>query len=103
MGKDAKENKVKITPELVEHTAHLGMLELTPQEKEKFARQMNDIMGHFEKLNEVNVDNVQPTTHVMDIKNVFRDDTAKESLEQKEALKNASETENGFIKGPKIV
>ncbi len=93
----------KITPELVEHIARLSLVELTPEEKEKFAKQMNGILEHFDKLAEVNVDGIEPTTHVMDIKNVFREDSPKEGLSQEDALKNASETDNGFIKAPRIV
>jgi len=97
------DTKTQITPELVEHIAHLSLLELTPAEKEKFAKQMNNILDHFNKLNEVNVDNIEPTTHVMDIKNVFREDVPKEGLSQEVATKNASQREEGFIKAPRIV
>ena len=99
----APKQSTKITPELVEHIARLALVELTSAEKEKFAKQMNGILEHFDKLAEVDVEGIEPTTHVMDIKNVVREDDPKEGLSQEEALSNAHETDNGFIKAPRIV
>lgn len=95
--------KKKLSVELTEHVAQLAHLELTDQEKAKFTDQMNSILDHFEQLAEIDVSNVVPTNHPMEITNVFREDKPLSSLTQEEALANAPKKEDGFIKAPRIV
>ena len=95
--------KKKLSPELTEHIARLAHIELSQDEKEKFTEQMNSILGHFTQLEEVDIEGIEPTTHVMDIKNVFREDVIVKGLTQQQAIENASETQEGHIKAPKII
>jgi aspartyl-tRNA(Asn)/glutamyl-tRNA(Gln) amidotransferase subunit C len=95
--------KKKLNVELTEHVAQLAHLELTDQEKAKFTDQMNSILDHFEQLAEIDVANVVPTNHPMELINVFREDKPQPSLTQEEALKNAPKKEEGFVKAPRIV
>ncbi|MEM1515274.1 MAG: Asp-tRNA(Asn)/Glu-tRNA(Gln) amidotransferase subunit GatC [Candidatus Bathyarchaeia archaeon] len=87
----------------VEHIAWLAHIELTEMEKELFVEQFNRILELFRKIDEVNTEGVPPTYHVVDLKNVFREDEVRESLSKEEALKNAPRKENGFFKSPRIV
>jgi aspartyl-tRNA(Asn)/glutamyl-tRNA(Gln) amidotransferase subunit C len=94
---------MKITKQEVEHVAKLARLELTDQEKEKLTDQLSNILTYVEKLNELDTRGVEPTSHVLDINNVMRDDVAEESLTQEKALANAPEKAAGHYKVPKII
>jgi aspartyl-tRNA(Asn)/glutamyl-tRNA(Gln) amidotransferase subunit C len=87
----------------VEHTAWLAHIELSRKEKKLFTEQFNDILDYFEKIDEVDTENVQPTYHVLDLMNVYREDEAIPSLPKEEALKNAPKKEKEFLKAPRIV
>ena len=63
-----------ITPEQVKHIAKLARLGLEEQDVEKFSRQLSSIMDYMEKLSEVKVSDVQPTSQVTGLQNVLRED-----------------------------
>jgi aspartyl-tRNA(Asn)/glutamyl-tRNA(Gln) amidotransferase subunit C len=94
---------MKITKQEVEHVAALARLELSEQEKELLTSQLSNILTYVEKLNELDTKGVEPTAHVLDIKNVMRDDVPEESLSQERALANAPERAAGHYKVPKII
>ena len=87
----------------VEHTAWLAHIELSDQEKTLFTEQFNEILDYFKKIDEVDTEGVEPTYHVLDLKNVSRTDETKPSLPTEEALRNAPKKEKKFIKAPRIV
>ncbi|WP_017754509.1 Asp-tRNA(Asn)/Glu-tRNA(Gln) amidotransferase subunit GatC [Calidifontibacillus oryziterrae] len=93
----------RITVDQVKHVAHLARLAVTEEEAEIFTKHLDAIIGYAELLNELDTDNVEPTTHVLDIKNVLRDDTARQWLSQEEALKNAPEKRDGQFRVPSII
>jgi aspartyl-tRNA(Asn)/glutamyl-tRNA(Gln) amidotransferase subunit C len=93
----------KITIDEVKYVANLARLAITEEEAEKFTDQLDRIIGFAEQLNELNTDNVEPTSHVLDIKNVMREDIAEAGLPVEEVLKNAPEHENGQIRVPSII
>ena len=94
---------VKITCKDVADVALLSRLEFSEKELETFTGQMDAILEYAEVLNKVNVDNVEPTAHVLPLKNVMRKDEAKPSLARELALSNAPEQEDGYFKVPKIM
>ncbi|GAB6100008.1 Asp-tRNA(Asn)/Glu-tRNA(Gln) amidotransferase subunit GatC [Halanaerocella petrolearia] len=94
---------MKLDKETVERVAHLARLELTEEEVEEFTEQLSDILGHAEKLNELDTEDVEPMAHVLPVNNVLRDDEVRESLDREEALANAPEKEQGMFKVPQIV
>ena len=57
----------------------------------------------LKQLNELDTENVEPTSHVLDMKNVLREDVSKPGLPVEEVLKNAPDHENGQIKVPAII
>ncbi|MCX7842250.1 MAG: Asp-tRNA(Asn)/Glu-tRNA(Gln) amidotransferase subunit GatC, partial [Clostridia bacterium] len=65
---------MKITKDTIEHVAGLSRLNLTEEEKERLTYEMENIINYVDKLNELDTSNVQPTAHVIPIKNVFRED-----------------------------
>ncbi len=92
-----------ITKKDVDHVALLGRLELTGQERDMYTRQLNDILEHFQSLERLDTDNVQPTAHVLPLKNVFREDWVGRHISREEALANCPDREESFFKVPKIV
>jgi aspartyl-tRNA(Asn)/glutamyl-tRNA(Gln) amidotransferase subunit C len=94
---------VKITKQEVEHVAKLARLELSEREKERLTDQLSNILTYVETLNSIDTKGVDPTSHVLDIKNVMRDDVAKPSLTQEQALANAPDKAAGHYKVPKII
>ncbi len=87
----------------VDHVARLARLALTPDEKERFARQLGVILEHAERVREVAAENVEPTAHPLPQRNVFRDDEIDECLPQDEALSGAPEIEAGRFRVPRII
>ncbi|GAA0302547.1 aspartyl-tRNA(Asn)/glutamyl-tRNA(Gln) amidotransferase subunit C [Gracilibacillus halotolerans] len=92
-----------ISKEQVRHVADLARLALTEEEVETLAKQLGDIIDYAELLNELDTDNVEPTTHVLDIKNVLRKDEPKKWITQEEALKNAPDVQDGQFRVPAIL
>jgi aspartyl-tRNA(Asn)/glutamyl-tRNA(Gln) amidotransferase subunit C len=87
----------------VDHVARLARLALTPEEKERFRRQLGLILEHAEKVREVAADDVPPTSHPVPRSNVFRADEVTPSLSHEEALAGAPEVERERFKVPRIV
>jgi aspartyl-tRNA(Asn)/glutamyl-tRNA(Gln) amidotransferase subunit C len=85
----------------IEHIGWLARIKLSDEEKEEFTEQLNPILDYFAKLDEVDP-GVAPTHHVSGVMNVFREDVARASISQEEALQNAPKKEEGFFKGPRI-
>lgn len=87
----------------VEHVARLARLDLSEEEKEMFTAQLSAILKYAEKLNELDTSNVEPTTHVLHVSNVMRDDEVKESLPIEKVLRNAPDDEDGQFKVPAVL
>ena len=77
-----------ITVKDVEHVAKLARLELTEEEKEKFTRQLGDVLKYVEQMNEVDTTNVKPMAHAFDIVNVMRDDIVVYEQTKEQLMKN---------------
>ena len=87
----------------VEHVANLARLALTDQEKQQFTGQLNKILQHAEELQKLNLDEVEPTSHVLPIQNVMREDENRESLSNEQALANAADKDNGQFRVPAVM
>ena len=81
----------------------LARIELTPEEEQRLAPQLGEVLQYVEKLNELDVSDVEPTAHATPLSNVMREDEPRETLSQEEALRNAPKTANGLFVVPKIV
>lgn len=92
-----------ITKTDVENVAFLARLELTEEEKETYTKQLNDILGYFRFLEQLDTENVQPTAHVLPLKNVFREDWVGQHLSLEEALSNCPDRDENYIKVPRII
>ena len=87
----------------VDHVARLARLALTPEERERFRRQLGLILEHAEKVREVAADDVPPTSHPVPRSNVYRPDEVGPCLTQEEALAGAPEVEGGRFKVPRVI
>ncbi|MNK34160.1 Aspartyl/glutamyl-tRNA(Asn/Gln) amidotransferase subunit C [compost metagenome] len=94
---------MSITTKDVEHVARLARLNLTQEEKETFTEQLSAILQYAEKLNELNTDGVEATTHVLHLSNVMREDVVKESLPAEKVFLNAPDEEDGQFKVPAVL
>ena len=94
---------MKITREEVEYVAHLARLALTAEEAEEFTGQLDQILGYFEKLGELDAKDVKPTRHAIALVNAFREDQVQPSYDAETALANAPDREGAFFKVPKII
>ena len=92
-----------VTVKDVEYIANLARLEFKEEEKEKFTEQFNRILNYMDKLNELDTSNVEPLYHVIDIKNVFREDKSRPGYPREEILKNAPSKNEYFFKVPKVI
>ncbi|MFD2706873.1 Asp-tRNA(Asn)/Glu-tRNA(Gln) amidotransferase subunit GatC [Salibacterium lacus] len=93
----------RISKDQVRHVAHLARLSITDEEVDTFTEQLDNIIEFAEQLNELDTDDVEPTTHVLDIHNVLRKDEKRPSLDREEALKNAPDQEDGQVKVPSVL
>lgn len=88
----------------VKKVATLASLNLTPQEEEKFDKQLNDILEYVEKINALDVKDITPTSQVTGLENVTRNDNfSDESLTQEEALSGTDSKHNGMFKVKQLI
>ena len=92
-----------INKDAVKYTANLARIELSETELDHFTGQLDRILAYVDKLNTLNVGNLEPTSHVLEMKNVYREDVVKKSLPAQDAIKNAPAKENNLFKVPKII
>jgi aspartyl-tRNA(Asn)/glutamyl-tRNA(Gln) amidotransferase subunit C len=82
------------------HVAHLARLELRDDELERLGVQLNDIIGAVSKVSELDLSDVPPTSHPLDVVNVWAADEPHECLPVDEALRNAPEREGAYFRVP---
>ncbi len=87
----------------IERIALLARLELTEEEKQQFSGQIENILKYIDKLKEPDTANVEPTAHILPLKNIFREDKMTASLTREKALQNAPDRTDNFYRVPKII
>jgi aspartyl-tRNA(Asn)/glutamyl-tRNA(Gln) amidotransferase subunit C len=90
----------EISRELLLHVAHLARLELRDDELARLEVQLNDILAAVSKVAELDLSDVPPTSHPLDVVNVWGDDEPRPCLSVEEALANAPERDGDFFKVP---
>jgi aspartyl-tRNA(Asn)/glutamyl-tRNA(Gln) amidotransferase subunit C len=91
---------VAISREQVEHVARLARLALTEEEIGRFQQQLSAILEAVGKVGELDLSGVEPTSHPLDLVNVFGEDEPRPSLPLADVLANAPEPEGGFFAVP---
>jgi len=94
---------VKITREEVVHVARLAMLEISGEEVALYTQQLNAILEYADKLKSLETEGVEPTAHVLPLRNVFREDEIRPGLPREEALANAPAEEEGLFRVPRVM
>ena len=82
----------------IRKVAQLANLKIKPADEKKFEKQLNEIVGYIEKLNEVDTKGVEITSQVTGLENVTREDKTAPSLSQDEALSGTKSKHNGMFK-----
>jgi aspartyl-tRNA(Asn)/glutamyl-tRNA(Gln) amidotransferase subunit C len=92
-----------IDRQAVDHVARLARLALDENERERMMGELAQILDHAEKIQELDLDAVKPTSHSLPIHNVMRPDEVRPGLTQEEALANAPAPEAGRFRVPRII
>jgi aspartyl-tRNA(Asn)/glutamyl-tRNA(Gln) amidotransferase subunit C len=82
------------------HVARLARLRLSDEEVGRMGDELSTILDHIEKLNELDLEDVEPTSHVVEIENVLRDDEPRPSLDRDTALEQAPDSAAGGFRVP---
>jgi len=94
---------VKIDSKVVEEVAALAMLELTEEEKEKAKEDLGKILAYMETMKELDTEGIEPMSHILPLKNRFREDRETESFARESLLANAPAEKDGCFVVPKTV
>ncbi len=92
---------MSITAEEVRHIALLSRLELTDDEVKLYTGHLDQILQYVEKLKELDVEGVEPTSHAIPLYNVMREDVVEKSLSKEDALRNAPDRADPYYRVPK--
>ncbi len=87
----------------VDHVARLARLDLSEEERVRMQTELTHILGHVEKIQALDLDDVEPTSHSVPLRNVMRPDEVRDSLPQDEVLANAPAAEDGRFMVPRII
>ena len=83
--------------------ARLARLDLSEEERERMQQELTHILEHAERIQALDLDAVEPTSHSLKLTNVLRPDEVRDSLSQETALANAPEAEDGRFRVPRII
>ena len=87
----------------VKYVAHLARISLSDEELDLLAHQLEDIVDFIDKLKKLDLTGVKPTSHILPISNVFREDKPTQSLNARDALSNAPKQKENFFVVPKVI
>jgi aspartyl-tRNA(Asn)/glutamyl-tRNA(Gln) amidotransferase subunit C len=92
-----------INKEVVDHVAYLARIQLSEEETGNLAKQLEGIVAFIDALKDVNVEQISPTSHILAVQNVLREDVPGQSLPIDKVLMNAPQPEGDFFGVPKII
>ena len=87
----------------VDHVALLSRLDLSEEEREMFTGQLNDVLEHIRSLEQLDTTGVAPTSHVLPLRNVYREDQVGNHLSREDALSNGPNHNDDYFVVPKII
>lgn len=93
----------KITDETIAYVGILAKLELSDEEREAAKKDMADMLGYIDKLNELDTEGVEPMSHVFSVENVFRRDVVVNGDRRSDILQNAPGEKDGMFKAPRTL
>ena len=89
-----------IDREQVLHVARLARLRLSDEEVETMTGELSKVLDHIEKISELDLEGVEPTSHVLELENVLREDVPRPSLPRERALEQAPDTDGSGFRVP---
>ena len=89
---------MRLSIEEVRHIALLARVAMTDEELERMRDEMSNILDHFDVLQQVDTEGVEPTAHSADVKSVMRDDEVRASASKEDVLANAPRREDDFLR-----
>lgn len=87
----------------IRYVAKLARIELTDEEIEIFGKQLGDLLGHVNKLAELDVASVPATAQVVESRNVMREDSRRPCLDREQVLSQAPQRQGAFFRVPRII
>ena len=87
----------------VRHIAKLSRLRLTGDEEVAMAAQLSKILGYIEQLTELDIEDVEPMSHVLDLVNAMRDDVVEHRITHEEALRSAPAADSDYFRVPRFL
>ena len=94
---------MEVNNELIDKLAVLARLEFDNNSREAIKKDLQNILGFVEKINELKLDNVEPLIYITDEVNVLREDEVKQTISHEEAMKNVPVKDSDYIKVPKVL
>ncbi len=94
---------MRVTLDQVRHIASLARLQFSDDERVEMARQMTKILEYMDKLNELDLEGIEPMSHVLDLYNVTREDMPLQRITRDEALSNAPDAGDAYFRVPKVI
>jgi aspartyl-tRNA(Asn)/glutamyl-tRNA(Gln) amidotransferase subunit C len=95
--------QMKVNDELIDKLANLARLEFNSEEKEEIKKDLEQMIGFIDKLNELDTTGVEPLLHMTENVNILREDEVTGTISREDALKNAPLHDDQFFKVPKVI
>lgn len=94
---------MEVNDEMIDKLAHLARLKFNDDEKQEIKNDLQRMIAFVEKMNELDLEKVEPLLHMSDEINVLREDKIEGSVSREDALKNAPLHDEQFFKVPKVI
>ncbi len=94
---------MRISPAEVRYIARLARLHVAPEEEDRMAEEMGRILTYMEQLNALDTENVPPMSHVLELRNVFREDAVERRLSHDRAMRSAPDSDGEYFRVPKVI
>ena len=94
---------MSVSEKEVRYVANLARLQLSENEVKNLSKDMNNILGYMNLLNELDTENIEPLEHVIDLKSRLRSDIAEQPMTHADALKNAPDADSDYFRVPKVI
>jgi len=92
-----------IKREDIEYISRLARINISEELFEILYKDLRRILEYIDILQEVDIQNIPPTTHILEVSNVFREDKPQESLDREKILRFSPQREKGFFKVPRVI
>jgi aspartyl-tRNA(Asn)/glutamyl-tRNA(Gln) amidotransferase subunit C len=92
-----------IDRDAVDHVARLARLDLSEEDRTRMQAELSAILEHAERIQALDLDGLDPTSHPVPLKNMMRPDEVTPSLDREQALANGPEVEDGRFRVPRII